>query len=69
MMLDDALFLRVLRVQFKSNKRLGDTATLSADNAIRLLEMAERWQAHEELCRAAADVLNPPPSAPSDAMR
>jgi hypothetical protein len=67
--MDDALFLRATGAHIRNSKRLGVRVDLHADYAIRLLEMAERWQAHEELCRAAADALNPPPSAPSDAMR
>ena len=67
-MLDDALFLRVIGVHIRNSKRLGVRVDLDADYAIRLLEMAERWEAHETLCRAAANALNPPPLAPSDAM-
>lgn len=70
-MLNDAWFLKVVRAQFEARRRLfrPATLTLATEHAFRLLEMAERWQAHEELCQAAADALNPPPSAPSDAMR
>ena len=67
--MDDALFLQAARVSGKAHKRMGDlTMTVHTADWLRLLEMAERWQAHEELCRAAADVLDPPPSAPSDAL-
>ena len=67
-MLNDAWFLKVVRAQFEADRRLFRPATLSTEHGFRLLEMAERWHAHEELCRAAADALNPPPSAPSDAL-
>lgn len=67
-MLNDAWFLKVVRAQIEADKRLFRPATLTTDHALRLLEMAERWQAHEAMVRAAADALNPPPSAPSDAM-
>ena len=67
-MLNDAWFLKVVRAQIEADKRLFRPATLTVEHALRLLEMAERWEAHETLCRVAADVLNPPPHAPSDAM-
>lgn len=67
-MLNDAWFLKVMRTQIEADKRLFRPSTLETDHAIRLLEMAERWEAHESLCRVAADALNPPPLAPSDAM-
>ena len=66
--MDDALFLRAAGAHIRNSKRLGVRVDLDADYAIRLLEMAERWQTHEELCRTAADVLSPPPPAPSDAL-
>ena len=67
-MLEDSLFLRAIGVHIRNSKRLGVRVDLDADHALRLLEMAERWEAHETLCRVAADTLNPPPHAPSDAM-
>ena len=67
--MDDALFLKTARAQIEASQRLDLPASFTPDHALRLLEMAERWQAHEELCRTAADPPNPPPSAPSDAMR
>ena len=67
-MLNDAWFLKVMRAQIEADKRLFRPSTLETDHAIRLLEMAERWEAHEALCRVAADALNPPPLAPPDAM-
>lgn len=67
-MLNDAWFLTVMRAQIEADKRLLRPTTLTTDHALRLLEMAERWQAHADSAQAAADALSPPPSAPSDAM-
>lgn len=41
-MLDDATFLKAARAQFEGAKRLTGTTTMTADHALRLLEMAER---------------------------
>lgn len=67
-MLNDAWFLKVVRAQFEADRRLFRPATLTTEHGFRLLEMAERWQAHADSAQAAADALSPPPSAPSDAM-
>jgi hypothetical protein len=66
--MDGASFLKTARAQIEASGRLYLPASLTPADALRLLEMAERWQAHEELCQAAADALSPMPSAPSDAM-
>ena len=68
-MLDDKTFLATIRTTLDSAGRFDrDRLTIHVGHLRRLLEMAERWQANADLAQAAADALNPPPSAPSDAM-
>ena len=80
-MLDDATFLKAARAQFEGAKRLTGTTTMTADHALRMLEMAERWHAehHHDNDRVIADMVKswedvPPlperparPWSPSDA--
>jgi len=43
--MDDALFLKAARAHIEQSKRLHLFAYLTAPDALRLLEMAERWHA------------------------